>query len=345
MIQTGLARSEINEGKNISAQHAVHSGMNMDQNLEGKPLKIDENSFAWERGKFVRICIKLDFSRLVKHDIWIGKPRKGLFQCIRYERFSTFCFKCDDLGHQISSCPQGKVNKEGNISTQAENVNEVDKISNIIVQVVTAEKHDIDNMNDDKNIDKVAAVYGPWIRVNTRNRRSRSNNVTSRGLTSLEETNELAINDKVDDSWEGMDLVDVNITYNFKELHIRGQSSENNLNLSKGDDLVNVPNHVVNLMDKISDSKDKNNSQQFDSLVNKVSPSLASLVLKGKAISVKNIAEPSRSAGRNRSGKTKTSRPDITKNMLKLDSLISTKKNIGAFLNATPLSPQSLDFT
>ncbi|WOK93620.1 hypothetical protein Cni_G02320 [Canna indica] len=51
--------------------------------LVGKPTKVDEQSFSWLRGKFVRICVDLDFTKPLKQGLWIQKPGSGIFQAIR----------------------------------------------------------------------------------------------------------------------------------------------------------------------------------------------------------------------------------------------------------------------
>ncbi|WOL17753.1 hypothetical protein Cni_G26546 [Canna indica] len=123
--------------------------------LVGKPIKVDEQSFSWLRGKFVRICVDLDFTKPLKQGLWIEKPGYGIFQAIRYERLPIFCFKCGIIGHNIKDCA----------------------VTNLLVDesllVFCSEKVVIlakDKTLDSSKLDESSTIYGPWIKVTRKGR-------------------------------------------------------------------------------------------------------------------------------------------------------------------------------
>ncbi|WOK97316.1 hypothetical protein Cni_G06024 [Canna indica] len=225
--------------------------------LIGRPLKIDENSFAWERGKFVRICIVLNFSMPVKQGILIGKPGKGLFQCIRYERLPTFCFHCGCLGHKISSCSQKKNSEVGNVSglnPASDNATLHDNFKSV------SNNSDTIAMNVDETNAPVAFIYGHWIRVNRRNRKPRNfkGNVDEKiSLVEGDEGFPLRLKTRIERMWS-------------------------TVTSPRREDLINVPIQVSNQFVVPSNHSGNDNGAQFDTLINRVSPSLANLDLKGK---------------------------------------------------------------
>ncbi|WOL11883.1 RING-H2 finger protein ATL78-like [Canna indica] len=162
--------------------------------------------------------------------------------------------------------------------------------------------------------------------------------------------------DKENGNKEDMELVGVCITDNLKEFHI----NENLYDIGcpprpvtspRREDLVNVPIQVSNQFANSSSHTGNDNSSQFDALVHRVFPPLANLDLKGKTLIVTNVEENPRNDSKGRNGKPKLVRPDFFKNLLMVDSLMSTKKrrprkdelkkNLDAFLNATHSSLSS----
>ncbi|WOL13741.1 hypothetical protein Cni_G22519 [Canna indica] len=121
--------------------------------LISKPIKVDDHSFNWERGRFVRICIEIDFTKPIKQDVWIGKPNVGLFQAVKYERVPYFCFKCSMIGHRVNECSIVIANDLMNLD-----INRHDYAIN--VSTIS---------NADKNVINASAdcsktLYGPWVR-------------------------------------------------------------------------------------------------------------------------------------------------------------------------------------
>ncbi|WOK97090.1 hypothetical protein Cni_G05798 [Canna indica] len=103
---------------------------------------------------------------------------------------------------------------------------------------------------------------------------------------------------------KNVELVGVSIIENLKELHLGG-----NLNSgchtspvisSRGEGMVNVPIQILNQRVGPSNLIGNNNGGQFDALVNRVSPSLASIDLKGKTVMVANMDENLRKGSKGR---------------------------------------------
>ncbi|WOL10610.1 hypothetical protein Cni_G19369 [Canna indica] len=118
----------------------------------GKPIKVDDNSFNWERGKFVRICNEIDFNKSIKQGVWIGRPGVGIFQAVRYERLPQFCFRCCLIGHRLDEC--NNLVSETSMKVDNDVANAVDSLTSAI--------KDIHMTNIDKSID---CMYGPWVKV------------------------------------------------------------------------------------------------------------------------------------------------------------------------------------
>ncbi|WOL07608.1 hypothetical protein Cni_G16352 [Canna indica] len=125
----------------------------------GKPIKVEENSFSWQRGKFVCICVELDFSKPLKQGSWIGHPGNGLFQAIWYERLLVFCFKCGIIGHLAKDC------NVKHVFASTVDMNNANVENSIPDNNVTLFDNPLAKSNsDDSNI------YGPWIKVGRRGR-------------------------------------------------------------------------------------------------------------------------------------------------------------------------------
>ncbi|WOL04690.1 hypothetical protein Cni_G13412 [Canna indica] len=123
--------------------------------LVGKPIKVDEQSFSWLRGKFVRIYVDLDFSKPLKQGFWIEKPDSGIFQAIRYERLPVFCFKCGIIGHNIKD--YAVTNPAIDVSLPASCF---DKF------VIPTKDRTLVSSNSDEN----NSIYDPWIKVTRKGR-------------------------------------------------------------------------------------------------------------------------------------------------------------------------------
>lgn len=64
-------------------------------NRIGKTIKVDKNTLSREKGKYVRLCIKVDLTKPLLTMFAI----KGRHFNIEYEGLHMFCLHCGKYGH------------------------------------------------------------------------------------------------------------------------------------------------------------------------------------------------------------------------------------------------------
>ncbi|KAM7514178.1 hypothetical protein LguiA_003761 [Lonicera macranthoides] len=62
--------------------------------------KVDDNTYWATRGKFARICMKVDFGKPVTSMIVVD----GIKLMVEYENVSAMCFGCGRIGHRVETC-------------------------------------------------------------------------------------------------------------------------------------------------------------------------------------------------------------------------------------------------
>lgn len=70
-------------------------------NAIGPVLKVDVNTAIGARGMYVRICVKIDVSKLLIKTVLVG----DLMQDVVYEGIGALCFGCGRVGHKREGCP------------------------------------------------------------------------------------------------------------------------------------------------------------------------------------------------------------------------------------------------
>ncbi|WOK93263.1 hypothetical protein Cni_G01958 [Canna indica] len=70
-----------------------------------KVLTIDNQSFRFARGRYIRVCVELDFARPLHQRVWTGKPDNEYFQPVSYENLPSLCYSCCMIGHHKVDCP------------------------------------------------------------------------------------------------------------------------------------------------------------------------------------------------------------------------------------------------
>lgn len=66
----------------------------------GKTIKVDATTRATTRGKFARVCIEVDLTKLLK----AGYVMKDKEWRVQYEGLTELCFACGKYGHKESYC-------------------------------------------------------------------------------------------------------------------------------------------------------------------------------------------------------------------------------------------------
>nr|POE67923.1 uncharacterized protein CFP56_72954 [Quercus suber]POE96988.1 uncharacterized protein CFP56_62297 [Quercus suber] len=64
-------------------------------------LRVDTHTTSEARGRFARLCIQVDVTKLLVTIIKIGK----LEQLVCYEGIQKLCFDCGRVGHKLENCP------------------------------------------------------------------------------------------------------------------------------------------------------------------------------------------------------------------------------------------------
>nr|XP_023923449.1 uncharacterized protein LOC112034872 [Quercus suber] len=67
----------------------------------GKVLQIDSHTAMEARGRYARLCIRIDINRLLFNSILIGRFE----QVVTYEGIQKLYFSCGRIGHKVEACP------------------------------------------------------------------------------------------------------------------------------------------------------------------------------------------------------------------------------------------------
>lgn len=76
-------------------------------NRIGTTLKVDNTTIEQARGKYARVCVKIDLNK----ELLSEYPIKGKTYCIKYESMHTICFQCEKYGHFEEGCPMNYIRK------------------------------------------------------------------------------------------------------------------------------------------------------------------------------------------------------------------------------------------
>lgn len=66
----------------------------------GRPIRVDQNTLQVERGRFARVCVEIDLSKLLVGKFWL----KDHWYRIEYEGLHLICSKCGCYGHLSRNC-------------------------------------------------------------------------------------------------------------------------------------------------------------------------------------------------------------------------------------------------
>ncbi len=108
----------------------------------GPVLRVDFNTAAGTRGRFVRICVQIDLDKPLARIVRVGKTRLAVI----YEGIGLLCFHCGRIGHRSELCPSRILEKEDNPTDIADSrAEEEEKLKN----------------------------FGPWMLVSRRKRQNK----------------------------------------------------------------------------------------------------------------------------------------------------------------------------
>ncbi|KAF7839253.1 uncharacterized protein G2W53_007735 [Senna tora] len=74
----------------------------------GKVIRIDVNTSLQSRGKYARMCVKLDLSQPLLSQYCVH----GIVRKIEYEGLHFICFECGTYGHDLEHCREEKEKKK-----------------------------------------------------------------------------------------------------------------------------------------------------------------------------------------------------------------------------------------
>ncbi|WOK97803.1 hypothetical protein Cni_G06511 [Canna indica] len=71
----------------------------------GLVLRVNERSFSFERGHYVRVCVEVNLALPLRQGVWISADGFDFFQSVCYENLPSVCFQCAIIGHRESNYP------------------------------------------------------------------------------------------------------------------------------------------------------------------------------------------------------------------------------------------------
>lgn len=79
-------------------------------------MKFDETTLVESRGKFVRVCVEVDLTKLLK----AGYRSKGRLWKLQYEGLNELCFQCGRYNHRVNNCPTTVVQNQEEVQVDNE---------------------------------------------------------------------------------------------------------------------------------------------------------------------------------------------------------------------------------
>lgn len=145
----------------------------------GKVLRIDTQTALESRGRYARLCIKVDINKPIINTILIRRFK----QSVIYEAFHKLCFTCGRIGHKKEACPftiRGP-------ATLTEGKPVSDEVEDGLVQSAKPrEVHEKPSTIPDSGITEDSSAgakdegYGPWMLVSHRKNGQRKTKSTMR---------------------------------------------------------------------------------------------------------------------------------------------------------------------
>ncbi|XP_028094851.1 uncharacterized protein LOC114294872 [Camellia sinensis] len=135
----------------------------------GKPLKIDMTTAMATRGRFARVCIKVDLSKPLCPRFILGNKSYN----IEYESIHSFCFHCGRVDRRKELCKYQAANhksQEDHWNRPPEEERPLAVTGNTDQTTTTTTSTSGTNGNL-QQINKEDDTYGPWMMVTKRSRK------------------------------------------------------------------------------------------------------------------------------------------------------------------------------
>ncbi|WOL14100.1 hypothetical protein Cni_G22880 [Canna indica] len=134
----------------------------------GKVLKIDDRSFTFERGLYIRACVEIDLALPICEGVWISVDESEFFQPIVYENLPVICFQCGVIGHHDLNCPilVNRSNSKPDALNSESSHSEVSPVNFVSSELPSS----IDPLRNSVS----EPTCGPWIQVQRQNHSRRS---------------------------------------------------------------------------------------------------------------------------------------------------------------------------
>ncbi|WOL05858.1 hypothetical protein Cni_G14589 [Canna indica] len=120
-----------------------HVSVSLIANSIGKLITIDNRSFEFQKGKYVRVCVEIDLAQSIKQGVLINLHDSKFFQPIVYENLPSVCFKCGIIGHREVSCLDNKcpsVDNANHVEVNHDLTENSHSLNNVVKENTTSPK-------------------------------------------------------------------------------------------------------------------------------------------------------------------------------------------------------------
>lgn len=133
----------------------------------GRVLRFDSHTAMEARGRYIRLCIQLDITKLFINTVLIGRFEQPMV----YEGLHKLCFSCRRMGHRKEACPLTIKKPETPAEGGSINCGEDKSTYQGAYQCNTHDSHSTgigSGMSKDREADTEDDRYGPWMLVTRR---------------------------------------------------------------------------------------------------------------------------------------------------------------------------------
>ncbi|WOL20218.1 hypothetical protein Cni_G29022 [Canna indica] len=145
----------------------------------GKVLAIDQRSFSFERGRYIRVCIEIDLSLVLRQGLWVREPEKEFFQPVAYENLPSICYACCWIGHREVDCtslPSSNISapKSSSSAPPPITISGLEPPSSMAVDPPPTLASEEVPLPSPEPLSHPTPTYGPWVQVTKRRPSCRS---------------------------------------------------------------------------------------------------------------------------------------------------------------------------